>query len=203
MLGAAEKVAGAHSVGKFLERVRVQPAALFIDGEAGIGKTTLWLATIQRARQSGFAVLSAQGAQTESVLAYGGLADLVSDVDAEVWAGLPEPQRAAMLGVAGHREIIGGVDDVRAVSAGFLTLVHGLVAQAPVLIAVDDIPWIDRSTRDVLAFVARRLDCPVGLLVTERRRPNGASASMWLRMLRPEASQNLTLGPLRLRAVFR
>ncbi|WP_370332623.1 LuxR C-terminal-related transcriptional regulator [Mycolicibacterium hippocampi] len=198
MLGAAEKVARARSVGKFLGLARVQPSALFIDGEAGIGKTTLWLETIQRARESGFAVLSAQGAPTESVLAYGGLADLVSNVDVEVWAGLSEPQRAAMLGAVDHREIVGGVDDARAVSAGFLTLVHGLAARAPVLIAVDDIPWIDRSTRDVLAFVARRIDRPVGLLVTERLRPDVASASTWLRMLRPESSQNLTLGPLSL-----
>ena len=83
MLGTAGRAAEARSVGKFLDRVRVQPSALFVDGEAGIGKTTLWLAAIQHAEQNGFVVLSVQGAPTESVLAYGGLADLVEAVDAE------------------------------------------------------------------------------------------------------------------------
>ena len=198
MLGTAGRAAEARSVGKFLERARGQPSALFIDGEAGIGKTTLWLATIHQARQKGFAVLCAQGAPTESKLAYGGLADLVGSVDGDHWNGLPEPQRAALRSVVDHTGTSGGVGDARAVPAGFLTLVHSLAAQAPVLIAVDDISWVDRSTRDVLAFAARRLDCPAGLLVTERLRPDAASASTWLRMQRPEASQRLTMGPLSL-----
>ena len=197
MLGTAGRAAEARSVGKFLDRARAQPSALFVDGEAGIGKTTLWLAAIQHAQQDGFVVLSVQGAPTESVLAYGGLADLVEAVDAETWARLPEPQRVAMRAVVDYREAAGG-DDARAVSAGFLTLVHTLAERSPVLIAVDDIPWIDRSTRDVLAFAARRLDGPVGLLVTERLRADIASASSWLRMLRPESSQTLTMGPLSL-----
>ncbi|MDY6999439.1 MAG: LuxR C-terminal-related transcriptional regulator [Actinomycetota bacterium] len=198
MPGAAGRAAESRSVARFLDRARTQPSALFIDGEAGIGKTTLWLAALQRARESGFTVLSAQGAPTESVLAHGALADLIGEVDAEVWSSLPAPQRAALQGVAGHREIGGGGEDARAVSAGFLSLVHALAARSPVLVAVDDIPWVDRSTRDVLAFAVRRVTGPVGVLVTERTRPDTASASSWLRLLRPESVQTLTMGPLSL-----
>ena len=46
------------------------PAALVFDGEAGIGKTTAWLAAITAVRQSGFRVLTARVGQAESVLAY-------------------------------------------------------------------------------------------------------------------------------------
>ncbi len=195
---SAVRSAEERSVGKFLDRARVHPTALFVEGEPGIGKTTLWLAAIRRAREQGFVVLSAQGAPTESSLAYGTLADLVHDVQGDAWSTLPEPQRAALQGVVEQRAISGRGDDARAVSAAFLTLLHELANRSPVLVAVDDIPWIDRSSRDVLSFAARRLAGPIGLLITERLRTDAASASSWLRMLRPEDSQTVTMGPLSL-----
>lgn len=197
MAGATGRASDGRAVAKFLDRARAEPAALFIDGEAGIGKTTLWLAAVERARDAGFVVLAAQGAPTESVLAYGGLADLVAEVDDAAWSGLPEPQAAALRGVVNELEV-SGIDDARAVSAGFLSLVNALAARTPVLIAVDDISWLDRSTRDTLAFTAKRLAGPVGVLTTERRDPESASVSSWLRMMRPDSVQTLTMGPLSL-----
>jgi hypothetical protein len=41
------------SVADFLEVVEAGPAALVIEGEAGIGKTTLWLETIRAAEGRG------------------------------------------------------------------------------------------------------------------------------------------------------
>jgi hypothetical protein len=70
------------------------PSALVVEGEAGIGKTTVWLEGLQRARQRGFTVLSARAANAQSVLAYAALADLLEGVSGSEWADLPGVGRA-------------------------------------------------------------------------------------------------------------
>ena len=54
-----------------------------MEGEAGIGTTTLWLAALEQAREQGFRTLSARAWEAESVLAYGSVADLLGDVGAK------------------------------------------------------------------------------------------------------------------------
>ena len=41
----------------FLERPAEGPVALVLEGEAGIGKSTLWLTGVEAARERGFRVL--------------------------------------------------------------------------------------------------------------------------------------------------
>ena len=78
----------------FLASATSEPSALLIEGEPGIGKTTLWLAAVELAEARGFRVLSTRAAAAESVLAYTALADMLDGVDAAAWADLPEPQRS-------------------------------------------------------------------------------------------------------------
>ena len=61
----------------FLACATSEPSALLIEGETGIGKTTLWLSALKLAGDKGFRVLSARAAAAESVLAYTALADLL------------------------------------------------------------------------------------------------------------------------------
>src|SRR5215217_6491444 len=84
------------AVSEFLRSSAQQPCGLVIEGEPGIGKTTLWLSAVERARDSGFRVFSARVGQGESVLAFAAVADLLRDVDATVLAGLPDVQRVAV-----------------------------------------------------------------------------------------------------------
>lgn len=65
------------AVAEFLASASARPAGLLLEGEAGIGKTTLWLAALDRARGQGFQVLVARAASAESVLAYAALAEPV------------------------------------------------------------------------------------------------------------------------------
>jgi predicted ATP-dependent serine protease len=58
------------AIDEFLASVQSEPSALVVEGEAGIGKTTVWLAALERAQDAGFQVLSTRAVQTESVLAY-------------------------------------------------------------------------------------------------------------------------------------
>src|SRR5215210_2650915 len=86
------------AVERFLERVALDSAALVIEGEAGIGKTTLWLEAIAAGEARSFRLLRAQPAETEAKLSYGALADLVGGAFEETRAALPAPQERALAG---------------------------------------------------------------------------------------------------------
>ena len=94
--GVVERPAESRAVSEFLLSADRQPSGLVIEGEAGIGKTTLWLAAVAEARDRGFRVVSARAGQAETVLAYAALADLLGDVESAVLAELPEVQRIAV-----------------------------------------------------------------------------------------------------------
>jgi DNA-binding CsgD family transcriptional regulator len=170
---------------------------LVVEGEAGIGKTTLWLTGIEQARGRGFRVMSAQPAETESVQAYASLADLFDDVDPAIWADLPEPQRRAVDQVLLRTESDTPATDQRAVAAAFLSVIDRLAEDSPVLLAIDDLQWLDPSTVHVVEFAARRLSGPVGILGAERTDP-ATRTSSWLRLARPDAMRRIQVPPLTL-----
>src|ERR1700728_3760255 len=90
--GATNRPAVNEVITAFLKASSQEPAALVVEGEAGIGKTTLWLEVMEQARGRGFRVLSARAAAIESGYAYASLADLLRGVEAAVLDQLPEPQ---------------------------------------------------------------------------------------------------------------
>lgn len=147
----------------FLASALTTPSSLMVEGEPGIGKTTLWLAAVEQARDRGFQVLTARPAQNESVLAYSSLADLLAGVAETTLAGLPELQRLAVDHVLLRTQTNDAATDLRAVAAGFLSVTERLADTTPVLIAIDDVQWLDPSSVLVAAFAARRLSGPVGI----------------------------------------
>jgi hypothetical protein len=168
-------------------------------GEPGIGKSTIWQETVGPARASSFVVLCARPGQAETGLAFAGLAfaglaDLLEPVADEVLPGLPSPQQRA-LRVALLREDPGSRPvDQRAVSAAAGAAFHALAGRQPLVIAVDDLQWLDRPSARVLEFALRRLaDAPVGVPASHRvgrgvrlrwpwnwpRRRNGSGGSSW------------------------
>jgi DNA-binding CsgD family transcriptional regulator len=189
------------TVDAFLTSVAAGPSALLIEGEPGIGKTTRWSAAVEQACERGFRVLCARASATESVLAYSGLADLLEGVSALAWADLPAPQSLAMDRVIRHAEGPEGskvdpVTDQRAVAAAFLSAVERLTDDGPVLLAIDDVQWLDPSSMHVVAFAARRLTGPVGVLCSLRTEPGSGASAAWLQMPRPEAVYRVRLHPL-------
>ena len=184
------------ALNEFLDAAASAPAALLVDGEAGIGKTTLWVAGLQRARDRGFRVLSARTAQANSVLAYASLADLLTDVEPDTWADLPEPQRIAVDRVLLGEQAADAVTDRRAVAAAFPSVVDRLADDGRVLLALDDLQWLDPSTVHVIAFTARRLSGPVGLLATVRTERDSGGATSWLQLPRPDAIHRIAVRPL-------
>jgi DNA-binding CsgD family transcriptional regulator len=194
-VGIASRSTEAGRVDNFLASASAEAAALLIEGEPGIGKSTLWLAAVERARELGFQVLTARAAAAESVLAYTALADLFDGVDASAWPDLPEPQRLAVDQVL-LRADYGTATDQRAVAAAFLSVIEHLCDDGQVLVAIDDLQWLDASSMHVIAFAARRLSGPVGFLGTLRTNGDGGASPAWLQMPRPDAVSRIRLSPL-------
>jgi hypothetical protein len=184
------------SVTDFLRAASSEPCALVIEGEPGIGKSTVWLGALDKARETGFAVLSTRPAAAESVLAYSALADLLGGSDPAVVARLPAPQRLAVDQVLLRGTPDGSGTDQRAVAAGFVSIIEDLAGIAPVLLAIDDLQWVDQSSADVVAFAARRLSGPVGVLAAARTQPDGDDAACWLQLRQPNAVRRIRVGPM-------
>ena len=146
--GLVGRAAEARTVASLLDAPADGPATVIIEGEPGIGKSTLWFDGVERARGRGVRVLSARTSAAESVLAYPALADLLVGVEPQLWADLPLPQRrglaAALLTESGPS---GPAVDQRAVGAALLAIVKRLTEHSPVLFAIDDLQWIGRLQR--------------------------------------------------------
>lgn len=167
----------------FLTRAKTRPAGLVIEGAMGIGKTTLWSTVVEQARELGFHVLSARAVQAESVLAYAVVADLLDGADPAVLDALSSVQRIAVDRVLLNDRSDGLATDQRVTAAAFTSIVATMAERGPVLIAIDDVQWLDASSRAVVGFAARRLKGGVGVLVTERTGgENHGKAYTWLQM---------------------
>ena len=131
------------------------PRTLLLEGQPGVGKTTLWEHAVESSRKR-FHVLAARPLETEAKLAYSGVGDLLEGAHA-AFADLPAPQahalRAALLLEAPAQ---GGVDQ-RGVTLGFLGVLRTLAAERPVLVGVDDLQWLDPASSRVLLSAVRRL----------------------------------------------
>jgi DNA-binding CsgD family transcriptional regulator len=153
----------------FLDGVRAGAVALVVEGVAGIGKTVLWQALVGQAMDRGYTVLSCRADRSEARLSLVGLADLIGEVSDEVMATLPEPQRDALEVALLRRPLGAGVVEPRTLAAGVRSILARLTLAAPVIVAIDDVQWLDRPTVRAVTFAARRLSgLRVGLLVTER-----------------------------------
>ncbi len=138
-------------------------------GEPGIGKTTLWEAGVAAAEGDGARLLVSRPSESEARLPFSGLIDLCQTIGSAELGALPSPQRRALEAALLRTEPVDGSAHSGAVEFGFVTAVRGLAARAPVLVAVDDLQWLDRSSGDVLAFAARRLGhVRVGFLLARR-----------------------------------
>jgi len=143
-------------------------SALVLRGEPGIGKTALLEYAIESA--SGFRIARAGGVESEMELAFAALHQLcVPALDR--LERLPSPQRDA-LGVAfGLRT--GEAPDRFLVGLAVLSLLSEVAGEQPLLCVVDDAQWLDRSSAQALAFVARRLLAERVAMIFAVRKPGG------------------------------
>jgi len=194
------RVGEAATVARFIEGVPSGPVGLVIEGEPGIGKTTVWLETVRLARERGYRVLQARPAEAEAELSYAALADLVGGVFDQASRDLPTPQRHALEVTLLRRDADERADPRTTVSA-FVGVLSSLAADRPLVIAVDDMQWLDPASERALAFAARRLPTRVGIVIARRGQAGDAMPLGLDRALDPEVLERLTLGPLSLAAL--
>ena len=175
-------------------------AALVLEGEAGIGKSTLWLAGVEEARSIGLRVLSARPAEAERGLAYAGLGDLLDGSLDDVLAKLSPPRRRALEIALLRSGASGDTVDSRALAVGLRDALQPLAETGRVLVAIDDVQWLDGGSSSALAFALRRLDEP-GLRVLLARRV--AREIEPPEIERASSPQRVVVGPLSAGALHR
>lgn len=127
-------------------------AALVLQGEPGIGKTTL----LDYAVESGqdFETVRVLGIESEAELGFAALHQLVLPFAAGL-GSLPVPQRDALAGALGLRRADSPDRFLLALAA--LTMLADAATRRPLLCVVDDAQWLDRESAGILSFIARRL----------------------------------------------
>ena len=166
---------------RLLDSRDLLPEVIALPGEAGIGKTELWLAGIDAAAARGYRILTARPSEAETRFTFSGLADLLADVIGEVLPELPPIQRRALEAalLLGESEI--DADD-RAVAAAFLGALRLLIRDSPLCIGIDDVQWLDAASLAALRYTLARLDQePVAALLAVR-----GDLPAWLRRAVPD-----------------
>jgi DNA-binding CsgD family transcriptional regulator len=154
------------------------PTALLIRGEPGIGKTALWREGVAECRRAGYDVLVTRPAEEEMPLALVGLVDLFEGDELAEDALEPDAD-----------QFVRG----RAV----LAALRRAVSQRPVVLAIDDVQWLDSASARALRYGLRRLEGePVGVLATVRPAIAAGDPLAVATALRPGCCDELELGPL-------
>jgi len=155
------------AVERFLSAEPEGTTLLLLEGEAGIGKSTLWMSAVALAEERAMRVLRCAPSEAEARLSFAALTDLLDDDLAEVLPRLAPPRARALesaLMRASHTEV-----DPHGVGLGVLDALCVLSEAGPLLVAIDDWQWLDSPTEAALAFALRRLRrAPVRLLCAIR-----------------------------------
>jgi DNA-binding CsgD family transcriptional regulator len=151
-----------------VRRVAEKGATLILSGESGVGKTALLDHAAADGVAEGLTVLRCGGAEFDADVSFSSLARLLLPVHDEIERLTPENQRTLRVAL-GFTPDDGPAIDQLLVCHAVLELFRTAAERAPVLLVVDDLPWLDRASAGVLGFVARRLEgSHVGLLGASR-----------------------------------
>ena len=167
-------------------------SAVVVEGEPGIGKTRLWEAGVALAGEHDLRVLAARASDAETGWAFTALIDLLDGVTSDELAALPAPQRGA-LDVALYRaEPTDAPPDRHAIAVGLLSALRVLAGRDRLLVAIDDLQWLDRQSEEALAYAVRRLDGEPVTFLLARRPGHGSTVES---ALPADRAQRLRLTP--------
>ena len=143
--------------------------ALVLEGDPGVGKTSLWERGVAWAREDGRRVLVARASEDEGGLPFAGLIDLFDAVTSEELGSVPAPQLRA-LDVALYRaDPTDRPPEAQVISLAVLSALRALSEGERILVAVDDLQWLDSASEEAIAYAARRLHAePVTFLLARR-----------------------------------
>jgi DNA-binding CsgD family transcriptional regulator len=178
-------------------------AFVLVEGPAGIGKSRLVAETRRRAAEQGLVVLSARGSELERDFPFGVVRQLFETrlVDEQLRARV---LAGAAASAAPMFDLPGGAAGAEPTGEGAFVSLHGLYwltlnlsAEAPLLLAIDDLHWCDRASLRYLAYLARRLDdLPVLVVASLRPAEPGADEALLAELTSDPVAQVLAPGPL-------
>lgn len=184
------------ALARFVAGFADDPHDLLLEGEAGIGKTTLWRAGLEEALGAGHRVLVSRPGESDTTLTYSAIGDLIGDVFDEALADAPDQQRRALEVALLRRPSANPGPDQRAIGLGVREAFRTLSASSPLVLAVDDVQWLDPSSARALAFALRRLPgYPVAILATRRLDGSGDLVDLTA-ALKDRDVVRIDLGPL-------
>jgi len=157
---------------EFLDAARAgRGGSLILRGEAGIGKTALLTRAVAAA--NGMVVAHRAGTESEAGLPYATLFDLTTGALAP-WLGHLVPEQRGVLDSA---LALGPPKpgDRFAVAVALLRLLAAVSSETPVLVALDDLQWVDAESREAIAFAARRLRAESVAVLLAVLEPEGAA----------------------------
>lgn len=171
--GLLERDVALDAIDTTIEHARAgRGAALLFEAHAGMGKTRLYEAALDRARAAGMTVFRAAGSPMERDVGFG--------VARQLLESLPRAERVALLRAApaSVQALVGAAD----AEVAELSLAHGVFAViaaaaeiSPALVAIDDLHWSDAASLAFVLYLLHRLDdLPAAVLLT--RRPGGGNA---------------------------
>ena len=185
------------SVRGFVSGIPEGALVLALEGEAGIGKTTLWQAGLDEAGDRAFRILVARPAESETALSFSGIGDLLDTVLDEALAALPAGQRRALSLALLLGDDEGPPPDPHAIGLALLNAFRALADERPIVVAIDDVQWLDPASAGGLAFAGRRLRSErVGLLFSRRAGLDCLLVEEIRRALPSDRVKNLEVGPL-------
>lgn len=155
---------------EFLVALTVGPARLALLGRAGAGKSTLLDVVIGCGRRDDMTVVALRPNDAEAKVLNAGLRDLVVQLGDVHSAGLSHPQQRALAQAIEFATTSDDEVDANplALRAAVVALLESAAARSPVLIAVDDLAWLDSSSAELLAYAVARVRGRVGVAVTVR-----------------------------------
>ncbi|HTJ32721.1 MAG TPA: LuxR family transcriptional regulator [Dactylosporangium sp.] len=144
---------------------------LLLRGDPGVGKSALLDVAAERAEAAGMRVLRASGVEFETDISFSALHQLIYPLSDRVdrLAGRHRDVLHQILGLAA-----GSSQDPLAISTAVHALLREAAAERPLLVLIDDVPWIDRTSATVLGFGVRRIgDDPIRFLAAARTDADG------------------------------
>jgi DNA-binding CsgD family transcriptional regulator len=180
------------SIRSFLDDDAPEPSVLLLEGDPGIGKTTLWREAVASAASDGYRVLACAPDGSEASISLAALADLLEPMADGALAALPEPQRNALEIALLRRD--GPPPSQLEVGRSLLSLLRDATSSG-LMVAVDDVQWLDGATAAILNFALRRIkNGRLRFLVA--RRTGGADPFTLERLYPIERTQRREIGPL-------
>ena len=138
-------------------------AAVLLTGDAGIGKTAIWESVVAQRRAAGDYVFVSRATSAEARLPWVGMTDLLRTMPPTTLDSLPDVQRRALEVVAlqsGSPRDASDALDERVVGTALLSALQSATNTAPVLLAIDDLPYLDAASASAVTFALRRMEGP-------------------------------------------